>query len=668
MRFKQIKQKLQEDQDLFEINMSPNNLEKLSNQIDARAGMEFEMIVPNVGNEEEFESEPDFGMDELVNSFEEIEDFFSGHHNSPSHVRRLVSNLVSDFRATDDDLKQAKWEEESADAVYRYMWLSYKHRYKAEAKTRLDQEYPEMDQDSLDFKTLVLELAKEILQERIEAGGKDYLDAYDEAYDEWEAEWENDMPNRVKDWLREEGIETMSDVSSIYNLEWPYWTEYDEENQGLKYIANDFSRSVGKPINWSKSYHGAVRKPGHYVVEPDGSIKPENSSESGLEFVSPPLPLDEMLSDLEKVKEWAYRNGCYTNDSTGLHINVSVPGYSRDKLDYVKLALLLGDEQVLGEFGRLGNSYCESAMELLRSRISRDPNSANKLLEKMRNGLEQLASKVIHSGRTDKHTSINTKENYVEFRSPGGNWLDENTFKQVKPTLLRFVVALEAAMDPEKYKNEYYKKLYKLLKSDKYENESYNKLIDEFSRYVVATGGSRTDKYSKAEIEVLKLIRSSMAKELKRSNLEKNISKFPPGQKFVWKVNFHNFSIEVIDSSREKAKEQAATHWRLDHSQREAISDEDVRLIGPYDPGTDQIPTYDPGTDQIPTSVTRGVDRRFTNYWLIKIDGQIVHRFSGVGNVQADANNFAQRWILAQGTDFLRQYQGGEVEVVPEFG
>ena len=648
MRFKQIKQKLQEDQDLFEINMSPNNLEKLSNQIDARAGMEFEMIVPNVGNEEEFESEPDFGMDDLVNSFEEIEDFFSGNHNSPSHVSRLVSNLVSDFRATDDDLKQAKWEEESADAVYRYMWLSYKHRYKAEAKTRLDQEYPEMDQDSLDFKTLVLELAKEILQERIEAGGKDYLDAYDEAYDEWDAEWENDMPDRVKDWLREEGIETMSDVSSIYNLEWPYWTEYDEENQGQKdiiEIANDFSRSVGKPINWSKSYHGAVRKPGHYVVEPDGSIKTENPSESGLEFVSPPLPLDEMLSDLEKVKEWAYRNGCYTNDSTGLHINVSVPGYSRDKLDYVKLALLLGDEQVLGEFGRLGNVYCQSAMELLRSRISRDPNSANKLLEKMRNGLEQLASKVIHSGRTDKYTSINTKENYVEFRSPGGNWLDENTFKQVKPTLLRFVVALDAAMDPEKYKEEYYKKLYKLLAP-----KSSGDLISYFVRY--ATG---------------KMPKAALKSFIRQAQLERNVQKaVMAGPKYWWRVGLRShpdYTIEVVARNKSEAIKAAI-----------AADSE----LGKYDVDLDftanPVRTFDDESATTPQQVqpepaSGAAERRvFSGRWLIKIGGQIVHRFSGVGNVQADANNFAQRWILAQGTDFLRQYQGGEVEVVPEFG
>jgi len=49
------------------------------------------------------------------------------------------------------------------------------------------------------------------------------------------------------------------------------------------------------------------------------------------------------------------------------------------------------------------------------------------------------------------------------------------------------------------------------------------------------------------------------------------------------------------------------------------------------------------------------------------IDGEEVHRFSGVGNVQADALRIGQRWVLNQ----IRQGQlnpvpGAEVEVVPE--
>ena len=51
MRFNDIKPL--EESELFEINMSPSSLQKLASQIDARAGMEFEMIVPDVGYDDE---------------------------------------------------------------------------------------------------------------------------------------------------------------------------------------------------------------------------------------------------------------------------------------------------------------------------------------------------------------------------------------------------------------------------------------------------------------------------------------------------------------------------------------------------------------------------------------------------------------------------------------
>src|SRR5210317_166158 len=75
--------KIQEDEDLFEINMSPSNLEKLAGEINARAGMEFEMIVPNVQDEDEGNWEPDYDQDQRSRSFSDIKDFFyDGDHNS----------------------------------------------------------------------------------------------------------------------------------------------------------------------------------------------------------------------------------------------------------------------------------------------------------------------------------------------------------------------------------------------------------------------------------------------------------------------------------------------------------------------------------------------------------------------------------------------------------
>jgi len=171
-----------------------------------------------------------------------------------------------------------------------------------------------------------------------------------------------------------------------------------------------------------------------------------------------------MIGDLRKVAEWWNSGNAYTNKSTGLHMNISLPNFDRAKLDFVKLAILMGDDHVSSSFGRLGTHYAQSAMEIVKNKINDNVDNAAQLLTQMRSHLNTAAAKIIHSGTTSKMTSINVKDGRVEFRSPGGDWVQD--VAKVENTLLRFVVALDAAMDETKYKEEYAKKLYKLLARD----------------------------------------------------------------------------------------------------------------------------------------------------------------------------------------------------------
>ena len=80
--------------ELFEINMSPGNLKQLASKIDARVGMEFEMIVPGVESDENSESEPDYTNDERVRGWSSVEQFFNdGEWNSRSSVSDLHNEL-----------------------------------------------------------------------------------------------------------------------------------------------------------------------------------------------------------------------------------------------------------------------------------------------------------------------------------------------------------------------------------------------------------------------------------------------------------------------------------------------------------------------------------------------------------------------------------------------
>jgi hypothetical protein len=449
MRFKQIKKLIAEDE-LMEINMSPSSLKKLSSQIDALAGMEFEMCVPNIeggGDSGSGDHEPDYDYDERCRSIDDAVQFFhDGDWNSRRDVERLRERMQSDFSDWLMDKVYQDWERHGEE--YLEEWVP----------NNVDES--EWNPEGLEGKARQEALEEFIAGMHANPGSSDAFDEYRE---------ENQESYDESDWLDDDDLDRMSSIENTYSMTWPHWRSTGGGETSIEDVADSFRDAVGRPILASTSYHSSrVERPStknlEYIVEPDSSIDVDDSDDAGLEFVSPPLPLNDLLSDLDKVKKWANRTGCYTNDSTGLHINVSVPGFDISKLDYVKLALLLGDEHVLEVFGRSGNTYCKSAIGKVKDRVKKNPDTAEHLLNQMRDHMDQLATKAIHSGVTDKYTSINTKTGYIEFRSPGGDWLAKlNEGDEIQQTLLRFVVAMDAAMKPELYREEYLKKLYKLL-------------------------------------------------------------------------------------------------------------------------------------------------------------------------------------------------------------
>lgn len=452
MRYKDFK--LTEDE-LFELKMSPTNLAKMAKNIDARAGMEFELIVPGVeSDEEEYESEPDYDADESFPTGRgwqrDIISFFRGGDmgNSTGTIQRAIDSLNEDFYAwIDEDQEEYINSDEGRNRAIEI------------ARDNVDPEEYEQDPEG-------------VIQQ--------YLEYNDERIrDELVDEYNDDLDSKFERWLDDQGINSMADFANEYNLDWPYWTQQDYDGGGgggasIDAVADDFSQAIGRPVNAASSYHGGRREAGHYVVEPDGSLQGDRG-ETGLEFVSPVLTVPEMLEDIDKVAKWASRAGAYTNSSTGLHMNVSVP--DQENLDYVKLAMFLGDNYILEQFGRAGNSYCKSALNKIITTARSDPGRVEEMMRQFQGGLSELASKILHTGSTEKFTSINNREGWIEFRGPGGDWLNDD-LAPVKNTLLRAVVALDVATKPEEFKQEYYKKLYKTL-SQGQEDDT----IQYFARY-----------------------------------------------------------------------------------------------------------------------------------------------------------------------------------------
>ena len=686
MRYQEFN--LTEDE-LFELKMSPTNLSRMAKNIDARVGMEFELIVPGFYEEEnEFESEPDMDADERFpvgpGWVRDVIDFFRGGPmgSSTREIQRAIDELNENFYDWVAEDQESYFSSEEGQIRVRDI-----------ANANVDRDDYETDEE---YAAAVLE----------------YIDNNaDDIREQLIDEYNDDLDSKFEEWLDDQHIETMYSFADEYNLEWPYWTEQEYEGGGISVdaVADEFEQAIGRPVNSSSSYHGATRQPGKYVIEPDSSLHGDDG-EGGLEFVSPPLTIDEMLEDIDKVAAWAKSAGAYTNESTGLHMNVSVP--DQQNLDFVKLAMFLGDNYILEQFGREGNTYCKGILKQIVLAARNDPSRVEEMMRQFQGGLNQLASKVLHTGSTGKYSSINNRGDWIEFRSPGGNWLGGD-LSLVKNTMLRAVVALDVATKPNEFKQEYYKKLYKTLTQGKEDDT-----IQYFAKYAAG-----------------ELPQSALKAFVRNIQGKRKIEKMTHGAKdilLVWKVTgdrtspYQSQGTEVLGKTQLDAYVEAIKQWRLnignysieewaqEHGWRaqpvraattddmNALSDKFYRVYvegssqgvwvkamsgfqartmaaqrfpdmfanateydiiaahdrnyeGPETPYSlrGRLGEPQPIWREPPVQQTSSRDQEFTGHWEVvsRNTDEVVSVISGIGNAVADAERHAARWQQQTGFD-----------------
>jgi hypothetical protein len=691
----------EEQDNLFEITMSPSSLRKLSAQTGALAGMEFEMIVPNIERDDDGDQEPDYDYDQRCRSIEDAFDFFyDGDWNSRRDVERMRERMQNDYQEWLDDKIYQDWERRGEE--YLEEWVP----------NNVDES--EWNPEGLEGDERQEALEEFIANLHSDPGGSDAFDEYRE---------ENFESYDESDWLDDEDLDRMIGIENAYSMSWPHWTSVGSGEGSIEEVADNFSDAIGRDVKASSQYHSSqVERPStrslHYIVEPDASLTPDDSDDRGLEFVSPPLPIEELLSDLNKVKAWADRTGCYTNATTGLHINVSVPGWTGgiDQLDYVKLALLLGDEFVLDSFGRAGYYYAQSAMGKIRSAVKQNPDRAKELMDKMKSGMDQLASKVIISRNAEKFTSINVKDGYIEFRSPGGDWLNDN-FAEIDNTLRRFTVALSAAVNPEAYREEYLKKLYKLLdvsgekdplsyfakyaagelpraalksfvrqaqlerdvkrgkdKQQPQDDVTPFEIYNRDTNAVVSTVLARNAQEALAELgqfrteqmqaQGLTVAQVTATYGIRNATGQPAVPQQPQG--VDTRVDYELYSRAsgaVIDTFPARNDDEAITRLSdyINFGAGQSSPDNfDVRRAGraPIAGSTidlqrqraaaAQIPTIDIDVEPAPAPQPAGMGQ-WNGQWKVLVGGQEVYRFGGIGNSQADANRIAAAWLRQNG-------------------
>jgi hypothetical protein len=487
---------------LDEVKMSPSALQKWANSPEAqgiRAGFEAELIFRDTNNngDSDYEMEPDYDADERCRSIQDIIDFFSGGdygNLSPRQERALQEALDEQYYEWYDEQMHKDFREEAEDLIRKVMvdegdWDLDNEIQKQLALLDLTDDemndivnagerapkftsskeqilYAEANplyQKYLDAQEEAEGLLDDLIQDEVRKQGANWDAALDDFRDNYQIDDDSGFFDDV-------GLRWMSDVANNYDLDWPYMTGGggNDGSRDWDSIGDSLHNAVDMPVKVSSGYHNATRKEDLWIVEPDTSLEPDDREDFGLEIVSPPMPLLTALEKLQEVCDWANdstEGNAYTNSSTGLHMGVSVPFKGGD-VDYLKLILFLGDEYVLKSFGREANTYCKSAMSKFKENIKggrADPMGAIKL---MQSGLIELAHKEIQKGVGDgKYTSAHIQKGYIEFRSPGGDWLAEESAdpEKLQSTMLRFARAMSLAANPAEERREYAKKLYKLV-------------------------------------------------------------------------------------------------------------------------------------------------------------------------------------------------------------
>lgn len=332
---------------------------------------------------------------------------------------------------------------------------------------------------------------------------RDYEDWKTQKEDEWVDEnWESyedddDEPKQRESKARSRALKRVKDkftwlewIQSEYKSMYRFIENYElEPTHGWSKTDKHFNKHEPLSAGYYSSFKNTADEIAHHLsilmntqfrvnaqgyrtwnITHDTSIKDkhgksdeENQEGVGVEIVSPPQKPSKALADLEKLLSILDERGIETNESTGIHVNISLD--EMQDFDALKLVLFMGDKHVLKKFDRLSNSFTNSQLQVVLDGIAAVgyvPKSASDLI---RIGREALIG-------TGKYFSVNLNHmpHYLEFRAAGG----ENYHKRVndiRDTVGRWLSAVEIASDPASHRQEYLKKVAQLLRPSEHHED-----------------------------------------------------------------------------------------------------------------------------------------------------------------------------------------------------
>lgn len=213
-----------------------------------------------------------------------------------------------------------------------------------------------------------------------------------------------------------------------------------------------------------------------WTVDKDVSVYGTGMS---VEIVSPAFNTPQkMIEEMKTLFEYLGEKNIKTNETTGLHVTMSLNTDTTVDLNPLKLVLLLKDQYLLQQFKRRINEFTPSQQDSVE-KYAKALLDANEVDTK---DIRQLEKVLMAGISAEKYTSVNFKKDefsqkpflndrgnqLIEFRIAGNAKYHLNkNFDKIKSSIVKYASALNAAYDPEQYKKEYIKSIVKVINKAK---------------------------------------------------------------------------------------------------------------------------------------------------------------------------------------------------------
>jgi hypothetical protein len=525
-RIKKLSRKRLKEQpeELFEINFNKKEIAVQALDAPVKCGFEAETFFYSVegGSSNDVDemsvSDIEYEYGDLPDQvWEDFEDWLYTK-GQEEYLDDIIEDKVNEVREDEDYLNDFidSGDGPSSEAI---------ERYKKDFEEEDPKEYENREEDGWDYMNWVREYVEE---------------EYEEAYLEWlrmDVQEDNDLDDEAKeaarsDYSTEDWIyDNYSYMSSFLD---DYGYEYGSGNGDVEGVADELmvwirDNSEFKDYPESGDY-GDTYTTTSWAVEKDSSIEPDEGT--GAELISPVFSSPrQMLTEMRSLFNWSETN-FGTNNSTGLHITMSWQGKGKEQ-NKLKMALLLGDEYLLAEFGRLRNSYTKSQYQnVLKTaeKMKRGDKKSFKDFEKiLTTGIDTGKFNSIHfKGETDGDSG----NNLVEFRIAGG--VDYNTmYEKVVKACVRYATIMKAGYDEDAFRPEYVKAVFRLLRKSQEIDPKKLKDLEVVNHEVIDSAKGIVGK--KDYFDVIKLLSSSVEY---LQNYEKLSS---PDADKIWKQEIKDF-------------------------------------------------------------------------------------------------------------------------------